>query len=44
MDAKDKVNTEANLMAHAVLGAVTAYAAGNGALTEATGVAAESRR
>ncbi|SFO40504.1 filamentous hemagglutinin [Candidatus Pantoea varia] len=32
-----KVNTEANLMAHAVLGAVTSYAAGNSALAGASG-------
>ena len=32
-----KVNTEANLMAHAVLGAVTSYAAGNAALAGASG-------
>lgn len=31
-DANGKVNTEANLMAHAVVGVVTAYAAGNSAL------------
>jgi len=36
-DANGKVNTEANLMAHAVLGAVTAYAAGNSALAGASG-------
>jgi len=34
-----KVNTEANLMAHAVLGAVTSYAAGNSALAGASGAA-----
>ncbi|MGC1017830.1 hemagglutinin repeat-containing protein [Pantoea agglomerans] len=34
-----KVNTEANLMAHAVLGAVTSYAAGNAALAGASGAA-----
>jgi len=34
-----KVNTEANLMAHAVLGAVTSYAAGNTALAGASGAA-----
>ena len=38
-DAKGKVNTEANLMAHAVLGAVTSYAAGNSALAGASGAA-----
>ncbi|MEN4744233.1 VENN motif pre-toxin domain-containing protein [Pantoea agglomerans] len=37
MDANGKVNTEANLMAHAVLGAVTSYAAGNAALAGASG-------
>ena len=31
-DANGKVNVQANLMAHAVLGAVTSYAAGNSAL------------
>ncbi|MGC1149167.1 hemagglutinin repeat-containing protein [Pantoea agglomerans] len=36
-DANGKVNTEANLMAHAVLGAVTSYAAGNAALAGASG-------
>ncbi|MEN4739631.1 hemagglutinin repeat-containing protein [Pantoea agglomerans] len=36
-DANGKVNTEANLMAHAVLGAVTSYAAGNSALAGASG-------
>ncbi|WP_342755004.1 hemagglutinin repeat-containing protein [Pantoea sp. MBD-2R] len=36
-DANGKVNTEANLMAHAVVGAVTAYAAGNSALAGASG-------
>ena len=38
-DANGKVNTEANLMAHAVVGAVTAYAAGNSALAGASGAA-----
>ena len=38
-DANGKVNTEANLMAHAVLGAVTSYAAGNAALAGASGAA-----
>ncbi|UIL52383.1 MULTISPECIES: hemagglutinin repeat-containing protein [Pantoea] len=38
-DANGKVNTEANLMAHAVLGAVTSYAAGNSALAGASGAA-----
>ena len=37
MDANGKVNTEANLMAHAVLGAVTSYASGNAALAGASG-------
>jgi len=36
-DGKEVVNTEANLMAHAVVGAVTAYAAGNSALAGASG-------
>ena len=36
-DANGKVNTEANLMAHAVLGAVTSYASGNAALAGASG-------
>ncbi|MGJ0482493.1 hemagglutinin repeat-containing protein [Pantoea agglomerans] len=36
-DGKEVVNTEANLMAHAVLGAVTSYAAGNAALAGASG-------
>ena len=36
-DGKEVVNTEANLMAHAVLGAVTSYAAGNSALAGASG-------
>ena len=31
-DGKEVVNVEANLIAHAVVGAVTAYAAGNPAL------------
>ncbi|RTY52564.1 hypothetical protein EKL29_22710 [Pantoea sp. YU22] len=35
----DVVNVEANLMAHAVVGAVTAYAAGNSAVTGASGAA-----
>jgi len=34
-----KVNTEANLMAHAVVGAVTAYAAGGSAVAGASGAA-----
>ncbi|WP_307568598.1 VENN motif pre-toxin domain-containing protein [Pantoea anthophila] len=38
-DGKEVVNTEANLMAHAVLGAVTSYAAGNAALAGASGAA-----
>ncbi|KAA5922182.1 Contact-dependent inhibition of growth factor CdiA, partial [Pantoea sp. VH_8] len=38
-DANGKVNTEANLMAHAVLGAVTSYASGNAALAGASGAA-----
>ncbi|MGP4131829.1 VENN motif pre-toxin domain-containing protein [Pantoea tagorei] len=38
-DGKDVVNVEANLMAHAVVGAVTAYAAGNSALASASGAA-----
>ena len=38
-DGKEVVNTEANLMAHAVLGAVTSYAAGNSALAGASGAA-----
>ena len=38
-DGKDVVNVEANLMAHAVVGAVTAYAAGNSALAGASGAA-----
>ncbi|MGB8497929.1 MAG: hemagglutinin repeat-containing protein, partial [Pantoea agglomerans] len=36
-DASGKVNVQANLMAHAVLGAVTSYAAGNSALAGASG-------
>ena len=36
-DANGKVNTEANLMAHAVLGAVTAAVNGNSALAGASG-------
>jgi filamentous hemagglutinin len=36
-DANGKVNIQANLMAHAVLGAVTSYAAGNAALAGASG-------
>ncbi len=36
-DGKEVVNTEANLMAHAVLGAVTSYASGNSALAGAAG-------
>lgn len=36
-DANGKVNVQANLMAHAVLGAVTSYAAGNTALAGASG-------
>ncbi len=36
-DANGKVNVQANLMAHAVLGAVTSYAAGNSALAGASG-------
>ncbi|UCB33322.1 Pre-toxin domain with VENN motif protein (plasmid) [Duffyella gerundensis] len=38
-DGKEVVNVEANLIAHAVVGAVTAYAAGNPALTGASGAA-----
>ncbi len=38
-DANSKVNVQANLMAHAVLGAVTSYAAGNAALAGASGAA-----
>ncbi|MEB5705640.1 VENN motif pre-toxin domain-containing protein [Pantoea anthophila] len=37
-DANGKVNTEADLMAHAVLGAEISYAAGYAALTRASGV------
>ncbi len=36
-DANGKVNVQANLMAHAVLSAVTSYAAGNAALAGASG-------
>ena len=36
-DANGKVNVQVNLMAHAVLGAVTSYAAGNAALAGASG-------
>ncbi|MGC0977820.1 hemagglutinin repeat-containing protein [Pantoea agglomerans] len=36
-DASGKVNIQANLMAHAVLGAVTSYASGNAALAGASG-------
>ncbi len=36
-DAKGKVNAEANLIAHAVLGAVTSAASGNSALAGASG-------
>ncbi|MGC0896150.1 hemagglutinin repeat-containing protein [Pantoea agglomerans] len=36
-DANGKVNVQANLMAHAVLGAVTSYASGNAALAGASG-------
>jgi filamentous hemagglutinin len=36
-DGKDVVNTQANLMAHAVLGAVVAQASGNSALAGAAG-------
>ncbi|KAA5950907.1 filamentous hemagglutinin N-terminal domain-containing protein [Pantoea sp. Bo_2] len=38
-DGKDVVNVEANLIAHAVVGAVTAYASGNAALAGASGAA-----
>ena len=38
-DGKEVVNVEANLIAHAVVGAVTAYAAGNSALAGASGAA-----
>ncbi|UCB33328.1 Pre-toxin domain with VENN motif protein (plasmid) [Duffyella gerundensis] len=38
-DGKEVVNVEANLIAHAVVGAVTAYAAGNPALAGASGAA-----
>ena len=36
-DGKEVVNVEANLMAHAVVGAVTSHAAGNSALAGASG-------
>ena len=38
-DDKKVINVEANLIAHAVVGAVTAYAAGNSALAGASGAA-----
>ena len=38
-DDKEVINVEANLIAHAVVGAVTAYAAGNSALAGASGAA-----
>ncbi len=38
-NGKEVVNAEANLMAHAVVGAVTAYTAGNSALAGASGAA-----
>ena len=38
-DGKDVVNVQANLIAHAVVGAVTSYAAGNSALAGASGAA-----
>ncbi|KAA5982663.1 hypothetical protein F3I49_18020 [Pantoea sp. M_4] len=38
-DGKDVVNVEANLIVHAVVGAVTAYASGNAALAGASGAA-----
>ena len=38
-NGKEVVNVEANLMAHAVVGAVTAYAAGNSALAGVSGAA-----
>ena len=38
-NGKEVVNVEANLMAHAVVGAVKAYAAGNSALAGASGAA-----
>jgi len=38
-DGKEVVNVQANLMAHAVVGAVTAYAAGNSAVAGASGAA-----
>jgi len=37
LNADGSVNVQANLMAHAVVGAVTAYAAGNSALSGASG-------
>jgi len=36
-DANGKVNTEANLMAYAVVGAITAYATGNSSVAGASG-------
>ena len=39
LNADGSVNVQANLMAHAVVGAVTAYAAGNSALSGASGAA-----
>ena len=38
-DGRDVVNVEANLIAHAVVGAVTSYASGNAALAGASGAA-----
>ncbi|KAA5926863.1 hypothetical protein F3I58_18550 [Pantoea sp. VH_4] len=38
-DGKDVVNVQANLIAHAVVGAVTSYASGNPALAGASGAA-----
>ncbi len=38
-DGRDVVNVEANLIAHAVVGAVTSYASGNPALAGASGAA-----
>ncbi|AVV37456.1 hemagglutinin repeat-containing protein [Pantoea vagans] len=38
-DGRDVVNVQANLVAHAVVGAVTAYASGNAALAGASGAA-----
>jgi len=38
-DGRDVVNVQANLIAHAVVGAVTAYASGNAALVGASGAA-----